>query len=115
MPSPCSIYISGLVDITVKKGRWSAYEVKTEKSYPHVPSIMRGIIEARLGDTVGMNRKVIFLFSAILSAAGGGGIGPVVADSRLGSSLSKITFRFIPMINVIVTDKRCTYILLKIG
>jgi hypothetical protein len=54
-----SIYISGLVDITVKKGRWSAYEVKTEKFYPHVPSIMRGIIEARLGDTVEMNRKVI--------------------------------------------------------
>ena len=43
-----------------KKGsRWSAYEVKTEKSYPHVPSIMRGIIEARLGDAVGMNRKVV--------------------------------------------------------
>ena len=43
-----------------KKGsRWSAYEVKTEKSYPHVPSIMRGIIEARLGDAVGINRKVI--------------------------------------------------------
>ena len=43
-----------------KKGcRWSAYDVKTEKSYPHVPSIMRGIIEARLGDAVGMNQKVI--------------------------------------------------------
>jgi hypothetical protein len=42
-----------------KKSRWSAYEVKTEKSYPHVPSIMRGIIEARLGDAVGINRKVI--------------------------------------------------------
>ena len=55
----CSIYISGLVDITVKKGRWSAYEVKTEKSCPHVPSIMRGLIEACLGDAVGMNRKVI--------------------------------------------------------
>jgi hypothetical protein len=28
-----------------KKGsRWSAYEVKTGKYYPHVPSIMRGII-----------------------------------------------------------------------
>jgi hypothetical protein len=43
-----------------KKGsRWSAYEVKTEKSCPHVPSIMRGIIEAHLGDAVGLNRKVI--------------------------------------------------------
>jgi hypothetical protein len=30
-----------------------------EKSYPHVSSIMRGIIEARLGDAVGMNQKVI--------------------------------------------------------
>ena len=39
------------------------------------------------------------LFSAILSAVGGGGIGPVVADSRLGSSLSKITFRFIPTVS----------------
>ena len=38
----------------------------------------------------------IDLFSAILSAVGGGGIGAVVADSRLGLSLSKITFRFIP-------------------
>ena len=28
------------------------------------------------------------LFSAILSAVGGGGIGASVADSRLGSSLS---------------------------
>ena len=36
------------------------------------------------------------LFSAILSAVGGGGIGAIVADSRLGLSLSKITFRFIP-------------------
>ena len=36
------------------------------------------------------------LFSAILSAVGGGGIGAIVADSRLGSSLSKITFQFIP-------------------
>ena len=36
------------------------------------------------------------LFSAILSAVGGGDIGAIVADSRLGSSLSKITFRFIP-------------------
>ena len=36
------------------------------------------------------------LFSAILSAVGGGGIGPVVADSRLGSSLSKITVQFNP-------------------
>ena len=35
----------------------------------------------------------IDLFSAILSAVGGGAI---VADSRLGLSLSKITFRFIP-------------------
>ena len=35
-------------------------------------------------------------FSAILSAVGGGGIGAIVADSHLGSSLSKITFRFIP-------------------
>ena len=38
----------------------------------------------------------IDLFSAILSAVGGGGIGAIVADSRLGLSLSKITFRFIP-------------------
>jgi hypothetical protein len=30
------------------------------------------------------------LFSAILSAVGGGGIGAIVADSHLGSSLSKI-------------------------
>ena len=36
------------------------------------------------------------LFSAILSAVGGVGIGAIVADSRLGSSLSKITFRFNP-------------------
>jgi hypothetical protein len=36
------------------------------------------------------------LFSAILSAVGGGGIGAIVADSRLGASLSKITFRFNP-------------------
>ena len=36
------------------------------------------------------------LFSAILSAVGGGDIGAIVADSRLESSLSKITFRFIP-------------------
>jgi hypothetical protein len=35
------------------------------------------------------------LFSSILSAVGGGGIGAIVADSRLGSSLSKITFQFI--------------------
>ena len=43
-----------------KKGfRWSTYEAKTEKYYPHVPSIMRGIIEACLGDAVGINRKVI--------------------------------------------------------
>jgi hypothetical protein len=64
MPSPC--VINGCVHIDTldmqylyfrthrhysKKGsRWSAYEVKTEKSYPHVPSIMRGTIEARLGD-----------------------------------------------------------------
>ena len=44
---------------STKGSRWSAYEVKTEKSYPHVPSITRGTIEARLGDAVGMNRKVI--------------------------------------------------------
>jgi hypothetical protein len=44
---------------TQKGARWSAYEVKTEKSCPHVPSIMRGIIEAHLGDAVGLNRKVI--------------------------------------------------------
>jgi hypothetical protein len=37
------------------------------------------------------------LFSAILSAVGGGGIGAIVADSRLGSSLSQITFRFLNM------------------
>ena len=36
------------------------------------------------------------LFSAILSAVGGGDIGAIVADSRLGSSLYKITVRFIP-------------------
>jgi hypothetical protein len=36
------------------------------------------------------------LFSAILSAVGGGGIGASVADSHLGSSLSKITVRFNP-------------------
>ena len=36
------------------------------------------------------------LFSAILSAVGGGGIGAIVADSHLGSSLSKITVRFNP-------------------
>ena len=36
------------------------------------------------------------LLSAIISAIGGGGIGAIVADSRLGLSLSKITFRFIP-------------------
>ena len=38
----------------------------------------------------------IDLFSAILAAVGGGGIGAIIADSRLGSSLSQITFRFIP-------------------
>jgi hypothetical protein len=43
-----------------KKGfRWSTYEVKTKKSYPHLPPIMRGIIEAHLGDAVGMNQKLI--------------------------------------------------------
>jgi hypothetical protein len=36
------------------------------------------------------------LFSAILSAVGGGEIGTIVADCHIGSSLSKITFRFIP-------------------
>jgi hypothetical protein len=34
-------------------------------------------------------------YSAIISAVGGGGIGAIVADSRLGLSLSKITFWFI--------------------
>jgi formiminotetrahydrofolate cyclodeaminase len=35
---------------------------------------------------------ILDLFSAMLSAVGGGGIGAVVSDSRLGSSLSKIPF-----------------------
>jgi hypothetical protein len=37
------------------------------------------------------------LFYAILPAVGGGGIWAIVADSRLGSSLSKITFDSIPL------------------
>lgn len=35
--------------------------------------------------------------SAIISAVGCGGIGAIVADSRLGSSLSKITFVSFPL------------------
>ena len=46
------------------------------------------------------------LFSAILSVVGGGGIGAIVSDSRLGSSLSEITFRFIP----IASPKRASII-----
>jgi hypothetical protein len=37
------------------------------------------------------------LFSAILSAIGDVGIGAIVADSRLGSSLSKITYFILNM------------------
>ena len=53
------LYFRTLRHYSKKGSRWSAYEIKTEKSYSHVPSIMRGILEARLGDAVGMNRKVI--------------------------------------------------------
>ena len=32
---------------------WSDYEVKTEKTYPHIPALMMKIVVARLRDAVG--------------------------------------------------------------
>lgn len=39
--------------------QWSVYAKKEDKTYHHVPTIIRTIVENRLQDPVGMNRKVL--------------------------------------------------------
>ncbi|CAG2231030.1 unnamed protein product [Mytilus edulis] len=39
--------------------QWSVYAKKEDKEYHHVPTIIKTIVENRLQDPVGMNRKVL--------------------------------------------------------
>ena len=42
-----------------KSARWSVQSVKEKKTYPHLPGIVRNIIQMRIDDNVGMNANVV--------------------------------------------------------
>ena len=42
-----------------KSGRWTVTEVKEEKTYPHIPELIKTILKLRLNDAVGMQGKMV--------------------------------------------------------
>ena len=45
-----------------KGTQWSAYSLKEEKTYDHIPLLTRVIVVNRLQDPIGMKRRVVLAF-----------------------------------------------------
>ena len=46
-------------DCTIKSGRWTVTEVKEEKTYPHIPEVIKTVLRIRLQDGSGIQGKMI--------------------------------------------------------